>query len=75
MHTIPVGVSNSVTLAEYQDGFGIAQCEVINGKFHMIFERRAALDNGKIPIAENWDLGSQVASAFGYNQIIIKQGE
>ena len=41
----------------------------------MIFERRAALDDGTIPIQSDWNLGKEVARAFGYREIIIRSGE
>lgn len=72
---IPIGLTDSVTPEEYDEGFGIAQCEVEGAKFHMIFERRAALDNGTVPIQDHWDLGKDVARAFGYKEIIIRPGE
>lgn len=73
--TIPIKTATSVTEGEYKEGFGIANCEVINGQFHMVFERRAALDNGKIPIINDWKLGAEVAKAFGYSEIVIQAGD
>jgi hypothetical protein len=72
---IPIGLTDNVTQEEYDEGFGIAQSEVVNNKFHMIFERRAALDNGTVPIQDYWNLGEAVARAFGYKEIIIRPGE
>lgn len=72
---IPIGIKDHVTQEEYDEGYGIAQSEVVNNKFHMIFERRAALDDGTIPIQSDWNLGEEVARAFGYREIIIRSGE
>jgi len=69
---IPIGTTDNVTQAEYDEGFGIAQCGVKNGKFHMVFERRAALDDGTVPIQDYWNLGEAVARDFGYKEIIIR---
>lgn len=72
---IPIGLTDRATKKEYEEGFGIAQSEVIKNQFHLIFERRAALDSGMIPIQMDWNLGREVANAFGFEEIIIRKGE
>ncbi|MBC8181166.1 hypothetical protein H8E88_08580 [candidate division KSB1 bacterium] len=72
---IPINFAEDVTPEEYAEGYGIADCEVVNEQFHMIFNRRAALDDGTIPIENNWNLGEEIARGFGYSEIIIQSGD
>jgi hypothetical protein len=71
---IPIPVTDQVSSAESVDGFGIADSDIVSEKVHLVFHRRAALDDGTIPIAADWDLGNDVASALGYRRIVIKKG-
>ncbi len=71
---IPLSVTCDVTPKEYEEGFGIACADVVERKLHLVFMRRAALDDGTIPIPDYWDLGEEVAKALGYKKIIVKPG-
>lgn len=71
---IPIKVTDKVTPEEYKEGFGIARADIVEGKFHLVYERRAALDDGTVPIQDNWDLGEEVAKVLGYKKIIVKAG-
>lgn len=71
---IVIKVTDKVTPEEYKEGFGIARADVIDGKFHLVYERRAALDDGTVPIQDYWDLGEEVSKALGYKKIVVKPG-
>lgn len=71
---IPIPVTCEVTPKEYEEGFGIACADVVEKKFHLVFKRRAALNDGTIPIPDYWDLGDEVAKALGYKKIIVESG-
>jgi hypothetical protein len=71
---IPIGLTDNVTAEEYEDGFGIADCDKVDSKIHLVFKRRAALDDGTIPIQDNWNLGTAVSKKLGYNSVIVRPG-
>jgi len=48
--------------------------DIMEEKFHLIYCRRAALDDGTVPIQDYWDLGKEVANALGYKKIVVKPG-
>lgn len=72
---IPINFQDSVTPEEYEEGYGIAICDIVDDQVHMIFERRAALDNGTVPIQNDWNLGEDIAEGFDCTEIVIQEGE
>jgi len=72
---IPLVFADNVSSEEYDEGFGTAQCDVKNDKFHMVFRRTSASDDGIVQIKDYWNLGEEVAREFGYKEIIIQHGE
>ena len=62
---IPIKVTDKVTPEEYKEGFGIARADIVEGKFHLVYERRAALDDGTVPI-QTMGFGRRSCQSFGY---------
>jgi hypothetical protein len=71
---IPIGLANNVTSEEYNEGFGIALCDIVDGKFHLVFQRRAALDDGTVPIQDYWNLGEEVSKKLGFDEVVVRPG-
>ncbi|MEI8202393.1 MAG: hypothetical protein WCH34_05240 [Bacteroidota bacterium] len=64
-----------LTPTEFNAGYGKAMINIDNqNKVHLIFDRRAALDDNSIPISVDFFIGSAVSNALGYDSIIIQQG-
>ena len=63
-----------ITTEETNDGYGYVSASIVKGKLNVIFENPAALEDGTIPIEEDWVLSPEFAKYLGLNSITVKGG-
>ncbi len=62
-----------ITDDEYEQAFGVATAEIVDGKLHLEFFRPAALEDGTIPVPE-YQFADDVLEKLGYHSISLHQG-
>lgn len=65
---------SQLTQSEREAGIGQPTVSIENGKLHMIFDCEASLEDGTIPIDNDFFIGDNVSNFFEYQSIVIVRG-
>jgi hypothetical protein len=71
----PVDLAYELSREQREEGFGLADAEVVKERLHLVFQHDARSEKGTLPVEFPVDLGPEGAKALGHSGVVIQPGE